>query len=295
MAKTIQAFVSTGSEDTNQTHNFEQGNGDRGQPTRIKAVKGARYQLKDPSANEAGPEYIRSKRVDKNLHVSLYGSKEADLIIEGYYEEGFLAQGSTGLYGMTESGEIYEYIPETPATAGLAANLADGAKPTSQVLGGTPIEGAFVLSALPFATVAATGINGAWVAAGAATAAVATAQSGNGLSIFNQDVLPTGQTGHLDSSTDTGKVGDNLTRIKTPKISGKATPNAAVEVEVHGVTYSTVADEAGDYSVTIPATDELPDGKYTPLIKVTNAAGTSVADGTEFEIDSGTDGTGQLI
>lgn len=295
MAKTIQAFVSTGSEDTNQTHNFEQGNGDRGQPTRIKAVKGARYQLKDPSANEAGPEYIRSKRVDKNLHVSLYGSKEADLIIEGYYEEGFLAQGSTGLYGMTESGEIYEYIPETPATAGLAANLADGAKPTSQVLGGTPIEGAFVLSALPFATVAATGINGAWVAAGAATAAVATAQSGNGLSIFNQDVLPTGQTGHLDSSTDTSKVGDNLTRIKTPKISGKATQNAAVEVEVHGVTYSTVADEAGDYSVTIPATDALPDGKYTPLIKVTNAAGTSVADGTEFEVDSGTDGTGQLI
>lgn len=295
MAKTIQAFVSTGSEDTNQTHNFEQGNGDRGQPTRIKAVKGARYQLKDPSANEVGPEYIRSKRVDKNLHVSLYGSKEADLIIEGYYEEGFLAQGSTGLYGMTESGEIYEYIPETPATAGLAANLADGAKPTSQVLGGTPIEGAFVLSALPFATVAATGINGAWVAAGAATAAVATAQSGNGLSIFNQDVLPTGQTGHLDSSTDTGKVGDNLTRIKTPKISGKATPNAAVEVVIHGVTYSTTADDSGNYSITIPTTDALPDGKYTPLIKVTNAAGTSVADGTEFEVDSGTYGTGQLI
>lgn len=295
MAKTIQAFVSTGSEDTNQTHNFEQGNGDRGQPTRIKAVKGARYQLKDPSANEVGPEYIRSKRVDKNLHVSLYGSKEADLIIEGYYEEGFLAQGSTGLYGMTESGEIYEYIPETPTPIGLAANLADGAKPTSQVLGGTPIEGSFALSALPFASVAAPSINGAWVAAGAATAAVATAPSGNGLKIFNQDVLPTGQTGHLDSSTDTGNVGDNLTKIKTPKISGKATPNAAVEVEVHGVTYSTVADEAGNYSITIPATDALPDGKYTPLIKVTNAAGTSVVDGTEFEVDSGTNGTGQLI
>jgi large repetitive protein len=118
MAKTIQAFVSTGNEETNQTHQFEQGSGDRGQPTRIKAVKGARYQLKDPVANEVGPEYIRSKRVDKNLHVSLYGSTEADLIIEGYYEEGFLALGSTGLYGMTESGQIYEYIPETPTTVG---------------------------------------------------------------------------------------------------------------------------------------------------------------------------------
>jgi hypothetical protein len=30
MAKSIQAIVSTGSEDTNQTHHFEQGSGDRG-------------------------------------------------------------------------------------------------------------------------------------------------------------------------------------------------------------------------------------------------------------------------
>jgi VCBS repeat-containing protein len=291
MAKSIQAFVSTGSEDTNQTHHFEQGSGDRGQPTRIQAVKGARYQLKDPAANEVGPDYIRSKRVDKNLHVSLYGSKEADLIIEGYYEEGFMALGSTGLYGMTESGQIYEYIPETPTTLGLAANLADGARPTSQVLGGAPIEGAFVLSALPFATVAATGINSAWLAAGAATAAVVSAEGGNGL----KDVVPAGQTGQLDSSTDTGNVGDNLTRIKTPKISGKATPNAAVEVVIHGVTYSTNADDSGDYSITIPAANALPDGKYTPLIKVSNSAGTSVVDGTEFEVDSGTNGTGQMI
>jgi len=181
MAKTIQAFVNTGTEAHNQTHQFEQGNGDRGQPTRIKAVKGARYQLKNPLANEVGPEYIRSKRVDKNLHVSLYGSTEADLIIEGYYEEGFLAVGSTGLYGMTESGQIYEYIPETPTTAGLAANLTDGASPTSQVLGGAPIEGAFVLSALPLATLASTGINSTWLTAGAAvaTAAAVTTKGGS--------------------------------------------------------------------------------------------------------------------
>ena len=65
MAKTIQAFVSTGSEDTNQTYPFEQGSGDRGQPTRIKAIKGARYQLKDPTDKDVGPDYIRSKRVNK--------------------------------------------------------------------------------------------------------------------------------------------------------------------------------------------------------------------------------------
>ena len=65
MAKTIQAFVSTGNDDTNQVHNFVQGSGDSGKPTRIKAVKGARYQLKDPTDKDVGPDYIRSKRVNK--------------------------------------------------------------------------------------------------------------------------------------------------------------------------------------------------------------------------------------
>ena len=149
MAKTIQAFVNTGNEENNQVHNFVQGSGDKGKPTRIKAVKGARYQLKDPSEKDIGPDYIRSKRVGKNLHVSLYGSKEADLIIEGYYEDGFMADNSTGLYGMAENGQIYEYIPEDPTVEGLSANLIDGARPVSQVFGGLPMGEAFALSALP--------------------------------------------------------------------------------------------------------------------------------------------------
>ena len=65
MAKTIQVFVNTGNEDNNQVHQFVQGSGDKGKPTRIKAVKGARYQLKDPALKDVGPEYIRSKRVNK--------------------------------------------------------------------------------------------------------------------------------------------------------------------------------------------------------------------------------------
>ena len=65
MTKTIQTFVSTGNEETNQIHTFVQGSGDNGKPTRIKAVKGARYQLKDPSEKDVGPQYIRSKRVNK--------------------------------------------------------------------------------------------------------------------------------------------------------------------------------------------------------------------------------------
>ena len=65
MAKTIQVFVNTGNEDNNQVHQFVQGGGDKDKPTRIKAVKGARYQLKDPILKDVGPDYIRRKRDNK--------------------------------------------------------------------------------------------------------------------------------------------------------------------------------------------------------------------------------------
>ena len=75
MAKTIQVFVNTGKDDDNQLHEFVQGSGAKGKPTRIKAVKGARYQLKDPALKEVGPEYIRSKRVNK-IPCHIFGQQE---------------------------------------------------------------------------------------------------------------------------------------------------------------------------------------------------------------------------
>lgn len=65
MAKTIKAFVNTGKEDTNKSFDVVQGRGAKGKPTRIAAVKGARYELEDPSAKNVGPENIRSKRDNK--------------------------------------------------------------------------------------------------------------------------------------------------------------------------------------------------------------------------------------
>ena len=87
MAKTIKVIVNTGKPETDKSFDVIQGSGNQNRPTRIKAVKGARYQLEDPAAKNVGPENIKSKRVGKNLHVMLEGSQEADLVIEGYYEE----------------------------------------------------------------------------------------------------------------------------------------------------------------------------------------------------------------
>ena len=92
-------------------------------------------------------------------------------------------------------------------------------------------------------------------------------------------------TGGLASASDTGTLGDNKTNDTTPALSGTAEPGAAVEVTVGGVTYTTTAGSDGAWS--IPATNTLADGSYTPSIKVTDAAGNTVTtNGTPFTVDA---------
>ena len=101
---------------------------------------------------------------------------------------------------------------------------------------------------------------------------------------------PTGQTGALTATAphDSGTLGDNLTSTTTPQISGTAEPGAAVEVTLNGKTYTTTANAtSGAYSVIVPAADALPNGTYTPSIKVTDAAGnTSTVSGTAFSVNT---------
>jgi adhesin transport system outer membrane protein len=87
MASSIKIVVNTAKQETNQTVEVLQGSGDAGQPTRIKAVKGARYQVEDPAAKNTAPQHLRTRRVGKNLHITLDGSTESDLIIDDYYDE----------------------------------------------------------------------------------------------------------------------------------------------------------------------------------------------------------------
>ena len=177
MANNIQVLVNTGNPDNNKTVEVLQGSGKRGKPTTIKAVKGARYQLEEQTAKNTAPENIRSKRVGKNLHVMLNGSKEADLIIENYYDEEMLSENNRGLYGRAEDGKIYEYIPEDPTREGMPINLADGGRPVSQVLGGLQVGEAFELSGL---LLAAAGGGFSALTAGAAVVGGAALAGGGG-------------------------------------------------------------------------------------------------------------------
>ena len=203
MTKAIQLIVSTSAEDQ-KIYNLEQSGGGSNQPTRIKAVKGARYQLKDIAAKDVGPTYIRSKRVGKDLHVGLAGGGDTDLIIENYYVEGNTPADGKGLYGMAENGDLYEYVPEDPSEKGLTSNLIDGNMPVSQVLGGIPLEPTFSLAAVPgvglglglgpIATVAAT------------TAAVAAASS----SSKKKDAPPVG-VNDIANAKEAGGTNNDIT------------------------------------------------------------------------------------
>ena len=99
---------------------------------------------------------------------------------------------------------------------------------------------------------------------------------------------PAAATGGLkhDATNDTGtSTTDNITNKNKPTLSGATEANATVAVTINGKTYTTTADASGNWSV--PVTDALPNNSYTPVIKVTDAAGNSTtSNGTAFTVDT---------
>ena len=106
-----------------------------------------------------------------------------------------------------------------------------------------------------------------------------------------------GQTGALASASDSGAK-DNVTNVTKPVIVGKAEAGAAVEVSFRDAAgkltgpYKPQSDDNGNYTLQVPndLLDTSADTKgtrYTPVIKVTDAAGnSSTADGTAFVVDT---------
>ena len=277
MAKTIKTFVNTGNEETNQLVDVVQGSGDKGKPTRIKAVKGARYQLQDPANKDAGPEQVRSKRVGKNLHVILGDGTDADLIVENYYEENKTTDGSSGLFGRAEDGGLYEYIPEDPIEAGTVANLKDGGSAVSQVLGGGVLADDFVLSALPL--VAAAGVSPLAIAGGAAAAAAAGGGGGGGGGVTPTPVvIPS--TPAVPGITDNAGahigplVDGELTDDTKPVFSGKGTAGNTIKV-YDGTTVIATTTVKSDGTWSVQPTEPLKNTAHSISTTESNAAGES--------------------
>jgi hypothetical protein len=141
MAKQYKVIVNNGKAAENKIVEVVAATGRNGQPVRIKAEQGFKYQLQElQRTQEAAPEYVKVKRIGKDLHVIFEGQRDADLIIEGYYE--VMTTPYNGLVGRAENGSFYEYIPEDPNVKGLVPNLREGALPINVALGGAEVSGA---------------------------------------------------------------------------------------------------------------------------------------------------------
>ena len=262
--------------------------GSKGQPVTVNAVAGARYQLIDPETGYA-PENIRVTRQGKDLKISFEGSNTSDLVIQDYYKVS--PEGYNGLVGETESGKFYEYIPESAAGMASVPMLADSGQLVGMALGG-----AEVAPAGAAVGVLAAGLFSPWLlGAGAVAAAAAGGGSKGGAA---DTTPPSGQTGALAAVTDSGAK-DNITNITKPTIVGKAEAGAAVEVsfrdasgKLTGPYKPTSLDANGNYTLQVPndladASVDTKGTQYTPVIKVTDAAGnSSTADGTPFVVDT---------
>ncbi len=271
MAKQYKVLVNTGKAENNKSVDVQQFTGDKGQPVRIKAQAGAKYQLQELGRSKpVGPDYIKTKRVGKDLYILFEDEREASLIIEDYYGE--MAPGYNGVIGQAENSAFYEYIPEDPRVPGLIPELAEGGQAVNVALGGAEVSPAGAAVA-----VAAFPLLGALGLLGAGTAAYY-------INKDNAAVTPTG--GDLASGSDSGTSNaDNITKQNTNLvINGKGAPNSTVDVVIKDANGNTIyqgkanTDANGNYSYALPG--PLPDGKYTPYM--------NGAPGEPFTIDTNT-------
>ena len=102
----------------------------QGTATKVKAQKGVNYELVDQQTGHA-PDHIITKRVGKDLHISLDKDGQSDdLIIEDYYDH-----GDAALIGLAEDGQYYYYIPDTGEAVDYVTQLVTG-DVEGQALGG---------------------------------------------------------------------------------------------------------------------------------------------------------------
>lgn len=293
MAKTYKVLVNDGKGAESVAVQVAQGAGDKGTPVRLLAQRGVRYELQDVTKGKGvAPDQVRAKRVGNNLTLMFDGSQNPDVVIEDYY----IVKGEGAapiLAGLAENGGVYEYIPQDPNADHLTPSLKDGNKPVMMALGGGALGEAFVLSALPIVAAAAGGISGWAIAAGVVGAAALGGGGGVGGGTPPTDTTPPAPfKANLkhDALNDTGvNSADSVTNNATPVLQINAETGAKVEVEINGKTYAaTETDTKGTYEVKV--TDALPDGTYTPVVRVTDAAGNTTVDGVfvAFTVDTST-------
>jgi hypothetical protein len=266
MSKQYKVIVNTGKSGDNQVVDIWPGAGRGGQPVRIKAQAGVKYQLQElQRQQQTAPEYVKVKRVGKDLLVVFEGQREADLIIENYYE--VMSTPSNNLIGRAENGNFYEYIPEDPRAQGLVPNLREDSLPINVALGGAEVSGAGAAIALGGAAFGGWGWMGglgASLAAGAVVGAV----------INNKKTSPS-----IALSSDTPLATGQSSTVRFT-LSEDSTDFNAQDVIVEGGTLSNFQGSGKNYTATF--TPNSSNAKvWVDSGKFSNSAGQFNKDGAE--------------
>ncbi|MDX7324713.1 Ig-like domain-containing protein, partial [Providencia rettgeri] len=78
----------------------------------------------------------------------------------------------------------------------------------------------------------------------------------------------------LDVQSDSGDIGDKVTKETRPHFTGKAEAGSRIELTIDGQQLKTFADSHGDWAVA--AQEVLTDGTYDYVVKATDVAGNEV-------------------
>ncbi|HFW5376383.1 TPA: Ig-like domain-containing protein [Salmonella enterica subsp. diarizonae serovar 61:l,v:z35] len=88
---------------------------------------------------------------------------------------------------------------------------------------------------------------------------------------FIIDTTPPDISVSLDTISDSGLIGNGITNVKLPVLTGLTEPYAIVMITIDGIEYKTTANGAGQWSVQI--TTELKEGQNDYMVNVTDRAG----------------------
>ena len=285
MAKTYKVIVKAGNEQ-NQTIDVRQGAGDSGQPVRIKAQAGAKYQLQEGQRNhQNAPDFVKVRRQGKNLLITFEGETQPSLIIEDYYE--VMPEGYNAVVGQAENGNFYEYIPEDPKASGLIPMLGDGAQAVSVALGGAEVSGAgAALGVLAFSPLL--GLLGLGAAGGAAYLA-------------NRDKTTAAPVNNVKTALVIDPIsGDNLVTVAeggaasytvTGKVTGAFKEGDEVTLKLGDKTYKPRVLADGSFSQVVPMADLKADTDTKIEGSVTGTGGDTATAAQDYQVETeATDG-----
>ncbi|MDD5358631.1 MAG: Ig-like domain-containing protein [Sulfurovaceae bacterium] len=231
--------------------------GDNGQPIVIKGTKDTFYEIKDMATNRA-PDQIYTKRFKNDLKLkinpkggALDGAGEADVVIQDY-----CANGNCEIVGVHETGEYYQYVPQSGDAALSTTELADG-EFAYQSLGTIESSSWGPASLLPLAGLGGLGGGGGSKADTTAPTAVPT------IDAINDDVAPVigvvAKGGHTNDTTPTlsGTLTEALGSGEVVAVyrDGVKVGNATVDASGTGWTFEDTGVTDGEHIYTTRAED----------------------------------------